>query len=103
MSTEPNDILSDAILLDMLTAVGGRTIKSARGTFVGVFGNEFVGIGEGLADVESSAPQVTCRTSDVARLMIEKEERLTIDGEQYYVVSHQPDGTGSTLLQVRQE
>jgi hypothetical protein len=103
MSTEPNDILSDAVLLDMLTAVGGRTITSARGSFVGVFGNEYAGIGDGLANVESSAPMIHCRTSDVARLMIDKEERLTIDGAGYYVVGHQPDGTGETVLMVREE
>lgn len=96
-------IESDATRLAMLQAVGGQTIRAAHGTFVGVFGDDYVGIGDGVADVESSAPMVTCRTSDVTRLLIERGERLTIDDEYYTVVSHRPDGTGITILQVHSE
>ncbi len=87
----------------MLQAVGGLTVKAARGSFVGVFGDDYVGIGDGLADVESSGPMLTCRTSDVDRLKILKGDRLTIDGDYYTVVGHRPDGTGITVLQVHRE
>lgn len=96
-------IESDSIRLAMLQAVGGQTIKAARGSFVGVFGNEYVGIGDGVADVESSGPAVTCRTSDVDTLKILKGDRLTIDGDYYTVIGHQPDGTGITVLRVHAE
>jgi hypothetical protein len=93
-------IESDSVRLAMLRAVGGQTIKSARGSFVGVFGDDYVGIGDGVADVETSGPLVTCRSSDVAALKILKGDRLTIDGDYYTVVGHRADGTGITVMQV---
>lgn len=96
-------IESDDIRLAMLRAVGGLAIKSARGSFVGVFGNDYIGLGDGIADVESSAPVVTCRTSDVELLKILKGDRLTIDGEYYTVIAHQPDGTGITVMRVHRQ
>jgi hypothetical protein len=94
-------IESDATRLAMLQAVGGLTIKSARGSFVGVFGNDYAGIGEGgLAEVESAAPRITCRSSDVARLKILKGDLVTVEGERYTVVGHQADGSGITELRV---
>ena len=96
-------IESDDIRLAMLRAVGGKTVKCARGSFVAVFGDAYAGIGEGQADVESSSPQLTARTSDVTRLKILKGDRLTIDGAYYTVIGHQADGTGITVLQVHQE
>ena len=61
-------IESDSIRLAMLQAVGGQTIKAARGSFVGVFGNEYVGIGDGVADVTLQLGPVIKGTSlrDVA-------------------------------------
>ena len=97
-------IESDATRLAMLQAVGGLTIKAARGSFVGVFGNDYVGIGDSLGDVASSSPRVTCRTSDVTRLKIETGDRLTIDGTYYTLVAPpRPDGTGISELQVHLE
>lgn len=93
-------IESDATRLAMLQAVGGQTIKAARGSFVGVFGDDYIGIGDGTADVESSAPMVTCRTSDVSALKIQKGDELRIDEDRYTVVGHRADGTGITVLQV---
>lgn len=96
-------IETDAMRLAMLQAVGGLTIRARHGYFVGVFGDDYLGVGDGTADVESSSPQITCRSSDVTRLRIEKNERLTVDDEYYVVVGHRPDGTGITLLQVHRE
>jgi hypothetical protein len=97
------DIESDSTRLAMLQAVGGQTVMAARGPFVGVFGDDYLGVGSGMADVESSSPQLTCRTSDVTRLKIDKDERLVISDRRYFVVGHRPDGTGITILQVREE
>jgi hypothetical protein len=96
-------IESDAVRLAMLQAVGGQTILAVRGSFTGVFGDEYLAIGDGVADVESSGPVVTCRSSDVATLKIAKGDRLTIGGAYYTVVGHRPDGTGITVLQVHEE
>lgn len=84
----------------MLQAVGGIIIDSPRGEFVGVFGADYLGVGDGDTEVESSALIVTCRSSDVTRLSLQKGDGLRADGQDYVIVGHQPDGTGITTLRL---
>ena len=51
---------------------------------------------EEFADIATSKPQATCRTSDVSDAA--QGDKITIDGTQYTVDVPMPDGNGVTVL-----
>lgn len=50
--------------------------------------------------VESTGPQVTGKTSDLAAAV--QGTAISVNGAAYVVTGHQPDGTGITTLQLRE-
>ena len=87
---------SDADRECMLRGLGGVTLSAPLGTFVGLLDRDFVGLGD--VPIESTAPRITCRSSDVARLGITEGTTLTVEAAAYIVRGVQPDGVGMTTL-----
>lgn len=95
----------DCLLLRMIRACGkaggGVTVTTSQGAFSAIFDNEYVPQTLGALEVESRGPALTCRTSDVERLGLQKDTELTVRGETYRVRKHEPDGTGLSVLLLR--
>lgn len=62
--------------------------------FDAAYGQQLGGI------VGDTAPMAQCKTADVADLTW--DSGITVDGTAYTVASARPDGTGVTLLQLRE-
>lgn len=90
-------IESDATRLAMIKAVGGVLIRHDSGSFWAVFDSEFSLSPDG--SVESRQPVLNARTSDVQCLP--KDTILDVSGKEYRIKRHEPDGTGMTLLLLR--
>jgi hypothetical protein len=75
---------------------GITVTRPNRSTFTAIFDNEYVAVGD--VPVESAAPSLTCRSTDVATVAAGDE--LAIDGTDYVVRSIQPDGAGITVLRL---
>lgn len=65
---------------------------------LGLFDNEFVGVGE--VPVESSGPAFTLKSADVTAYQIAAGEELTIAAADYVVRSIEPDGHGISVLRL---
>jgi hypothetical protein len=83
--------------LAMLRANGALTFLHERGSIVAIYDEEFVLTGAD-AQIEGSAPALTCRTDDVERLKIIKGDVIRADGFEKKVARIAPDGTGQTIL-----
>jgi hypothetical protein len=90
------NLIPDATGLAMLQAVGGICVSAPRSTFTGLFEADFTQVGE--LPVDSSAPRLTARTSDVRAGAIAIGTALIIEGDTYIVRSVQDDRTGMTVL-----
>jgi len=55
-----------------------------------------------LSQLESSGPMALARDADISTAQIAQGSQGTIAGAAYEVVGLQPDGTGLTLLQLRE-
>ncbi len=62
----------------------------------GIFDNETTDDGLGLAGFQSTAPQFTCATADVAD--VQEGDQAVIRGATYRVSEIEPDGSGMTVL-----
>lgn len=91
---------SDADRLDMIQAVGGLCVKANQGEFFAIFDNEFIEV-EGEPGVEGRQPTLTCRSTDLERLEVQKNSNLTVGPDNYRVQRAEPDGTGMTKLVLR--
>lgn len=95
-------IESDADRLAMLSEDDfGVEVTVGASTIKGIFDKEYLAVQGGEADVESDAPTVLVRSSDVTAESIAVSSTLTISSASYVVVSVQPDGTGMTRLVLR--
>lgn len=63
---------------------------------VGIFDNAHELASLGLAMQSAARPQFLCRADDVDADPVKK--RLTVNGVDYRIAEHQPDGTGFALL-----
>lgn len=88
---------SEADRLEMIQS-DGRLLSVAGGKFWAIFDNEYIEVVDGI---ETRQPQLTCRTSDVARLDLGKETEVSIGDRQYRIRRHEPDGTGMSILLLR--
>lgn len=92
---------TDAGRLAGIRFLDASLARAPRGTLEGQFQNGYAEVdADGIA-VEGSVPSLICRTSDVARLAIEKTTRLEIDGTTYVVAREEPDGYGMSRLVLR--
>lgn len=87
---------SDADRLAMLRSLGGISVEGPRCQFIGVL--DLVPIGVGEVPVNTVAPMLTARTSDLARAGVTVGAQLTANEEQYIVRSLRKDGLGMTEL-----
>ena len=88
---------TDALSLLMgFPEVGSVSVSCPGGAFGAILDRQYIA----LDDVETSAPALTARSSDVKRLGITLGALLTVEAEQYIVRSIQPDGYGMTVLRL---
>lgn len=85
---------SDADRASMLRGLGGSLFETSVGQILAIFDNEFV---DGV-EVEGRQPVLTCRTSDVERLRVQKGATVAVEAANYRVRRHEPDGTGLSRL-----
>jgi len=89
---------SDEDRLELLEELGESLSLDGRELF-GIFDVEYLEDLEGPG-IASSAPMVTCRSSDVSHV-VQGAVLKRISGDQYKVRELEPDGTGMTLLRLR--
>lgn len=65
-------------------------------TFGGIFDDGFIDSADDGIAVESTAPQVQVKTSDVTAAS--HGDSITVDGTVYKIIGKQPDGTGMSLI-----
>ena len=70
-------------------------------TVLGLFDNDYVGVGD--IPVDSSGPAFTLASADVTTYEIAFGTVLTIESADYTVRSLQPDGHGITVLRLEAE
>jgi hypothetical protein len=87
---------TDADRLAMISGLGGVRVFAARGEFLGLLEMAHVGVGE--VAVDSEAPMLSARSSDLARAGVTVGTTLTISGETYIVRSIRKDGLGMAEL-----
>jgi hypothetical protein len=90
---------SEADRLAMLSSLGGQPIAGPDGEFTGLLETPAASVGDDVP-VDSSAPLLYARTSDVKRTGVSAGVRLSIDGQTYIARSVRPDGTGMTEIQL---
>lgn len=89
---------SDADRLAMIKSLGGQLVRVPNGEFWAIFDKETADILGGPA-VESRQPELSsCRTSDVERLQIIKDDPVEIGTETYRVKKPEDDGTGMSRV-----
>lgn len=91
---------SDADRLAMIKSLGGVLVSHPAGTFFGIFEAAYQSIQSSNLDVESLGPAIQARTSDVSALT--KDTVLTVPSGTWRLKSQDPDGTGMTVLHLRQ-
>ena len=87
--------------LSVFFADFAEDVSGVSGTFSGIFDAEYVAVGE--VPVDSYAPRLTARVSDLTRCGVEVGTTLGISGADYTVRSVQPDGTGMATLVLEAE
>jgi hypothetical protein len=93
---------TDADRLELIQALGGQIVRADSGTMCAVFDNAYSGVSLGDLDVEDTGPRLTCRSSDVARLSLRKDSLITVGEKDWRVARPEPDGTGMTILILRE-
>jgi N-glycosylase/DNA lyase len=90
---------SDASRLAMIKSLGGQRVLFRGEEFWALFDNAFTDI-SGM--VEGTTPALSvCRSSDIERLKITKEDTLDVAGEQWRVKMIEPDGTGVSVVRLK--
>jgi len=93
---------TDAARLRDIKAAGGvRVLRQNSPEFWAIFNREYASIAAGDLDIESRAPALTCRSSDVESMA--KDDVLTIGEDEYRMLRPEPDSPapGWTLLILR--
>lgn len=91
---------NDADRLAMIRSLGGVLVSHPAGEFWGIFDGAYQSVQSSGLDVESIGPAIEARTVDVAALA--KDTVLTLAAGQWRIKSQEPDGTGMTVLHLRQ-
>jgi hypothetical protein len=96
MSTFKEDLITDLddVFLDNEEFAVDVIYNSV--TFQGIFDDEFIGAVDERLAVESTAPQVQVKTSDVTGAL--HGETITVGSVDYKIAGIQPDGTGMTII-----
>jgi hypothetical protein len=96
MSTFKQDIISDIdeVILDNDEFSVDVLYNST--TFQGIFDDGFIDSADDGVAVESTAPQVQVKSTDVAGAL--HGQTMTIESVVYKIIGVQPDGTGMTLI-----
>lgn len=91
---------NDADRLAMIRSLGGLLVSHPAGEFWGIFDGAYQRVQLSGLDIESIGPAIEARTMDVAALT--KDTVLTLAAGQWRIKSQEPDGTGMTVLHLRQ-
>lgn len=83
-------------LMFLQTEDFGMTGTIGTATIYGIFDDSYHAVNEVTGEVATTAPQFTCRTSDVTSVI--QGTVITINSIAYKVINIQPDGTGLTVL-----
>ena len=94
-------IETDAERLVFFADFGQTITKADTTTFTAIFDDEFAEAGGLMNQIETSSPQLTCRTSDVSGLA--HNAVLTFGGSTYHVIGIEPEGTGITILKLEKQ
>lgn len=90
---------TDADRLESIKALGGLRASVRGQYFWAIFDNAYIEILDGI---ESTTPALSsCRTSDIERVQLVKDDVIEIDGKQWRMKTHQPDGTGMSIVALR--
>ncbi len=89
-------------IAEMLADFGITVTKSDVSTFTAILVDEYEAQTVYGLDVDSSAPVLTCKSTDVATLC-DRGDTVTINSIAYKVHSTQEDGTGVTVLVLGQD
>ena len=89
-------------IAEMLADFGVVVTKSNASTFTAILVDEYEAQTVYGLDVDSSAPVITCKSTDVATLC-DRGDTVTINSVAYKVKSTQEDGTGVTVLVLGQD
>lgn len=91
---------SDADRLAMIRALGGVAISGPHGRFEAIFENPHIAVGD-LA-VDSTAPSLTARDTDLDRCGVFSGVTIDVGGRIYLARSMQPDGLGMTVVDLEE-
>ena len=89
-------------IAEMLADFGVTVTKSNASTFIAILVDEYEAQTVYGLDVDSSAPVITCKSTDVATLCA-RGNTVTINSVAYKIHSTQEDGTGVTVLVLGQD
>jgi len=78
----------------------GVTASFGFGDVTGIFNAPHEMLEGGAVEIDGEAPTLLCRSADIASAG--SGDSVTIEGATYEVYSVQPDGTGMTLLELRE-
>lgn len=79
----------------------GVSAKVGAKVLYGILENEYYAVDVGGFDVESNQPRFTCRTADLPTITL-GTTTCTISTTAYVIVSNEPDGTGISVLRLRE-
>lgn len=83
----------------MLRALGAIKVRAEAGEIEALFDAAAVQIGFEGSRTNSTAPQIEARTEDIKRVDLHlRGSRATIEGREYTVREHLPDGTGLSIV-----
>ena len=85
----------------MLKAVGAIEVHAPHGSMWAVFDSAYQQVGEGGA-VEAVTPALTCRSIDAENLQLVREDVVHIGAKIFRVAHIEPDGTGESLVILKQ-
>ena len=88
-------------LAEMLDDFGIKVCKPNGKSFTAILVDEYEAQTVYGLDVDSSAPVLTCQTSDVKTL--DRDDTLVMNSVNYKIHSTQEDGTGVTVLVLGQD
>ena len=94
------ELETDEMRLQALTLLGAVVVTApSGGTLYGIYDGQYQ-LGGAEPGIEGTGPQLQCRTSDVERLGLRKQDLLAIAGkaDPHRLVRHEPDGTGMSIL-----
>lgn len=89
---------SDADRLAEIQALGGQRVFIRGAEFWALFDRQYQSVALGQLEIESRSPALTCRTSDVERLALVKDDPIDGLPEPFRVKAHEPDGTGMSVV-----